>query len=260
MQLANATHRSLEKALEILLSFIPHNTEIGTLELSEALGFHRSTVSRLLHVLEKSGFVDQNPDTKKFVLGHSILELAAALQQSLSGNMTRIAIPLMDELRNRVDETVIFEIAGSTHTNIAYIVEGPGPIGIKGSVGDTHGYNAAAGAKAILAFSPLKFQERVLARELPRFTPKTITDREILREQLRKIAVQGFAFDDEERNAGIRAFGCPVLNYEKRPVGAVVVAGTAKQVTWKSRSEIVPALKETAARISEQLHYKSTAL
>ena len=94
MQHANGTHRSVEKALEILLSFIPNNTGIGTFELSKTLGFHRSTVNRLLHVMEKSGFVEQNPDTKKFVLGHSILELAAALHQSLCGNLTQIAVPL----------------------------------------------------------------------------------------------------------------------------------------------------------------------
>jgi DNA-binding IclR family transcriptional regulator len=260
MQQMNGTHRSVEKALEILLSFIPHNAGIGTFELSETLGFHRSTVNRLLHVMEKRGFVEQNPDTKKFVLGHSILELAAAIHQSLSGNLTQIAVPLMEELRNRLGETVIFEIAGPTHTNIAYIVEGSGPIGIKGSVGDTHGYNAAAGAKAILAYSPSKFQERVLARELPRFTSKTIIHPETLKEQIKKIKAQGFAFDNEERHEGIRAFGCPVLNYEKKPVGAVVVAGTSKQITWKSRSDIMPALKETAARISEQLYYKNGAM
>jgi hypothetical protein len=33
----------------------------------------------------------------------------------------------MEELRNRLGETVIFEIAGPAHTHIAYIVEGPGP-------------------------------------------------------------------------------------------------------------------------------------
>jgi IclR family acetate operon transcriptional repressor len=131
MQQTNATHRSLEKALEILLSFIPPNKEIGTFEVSEALGFYRSTASRLLHVLEKRGFVEQNPDMKKFTLGHSILKLAAALQQSLSGKLTRIAVPLMDDLKNRLGETVIFEIADPTHTRIAHTVGGPGqaPLG-----------------------------------------------------------------------------------------------------------------------------------
>jgi len=260
MQQRNATHRSLEKALEILLSYIPHNAEMGTFELSERLGFHRSTVNRLLHVLEKRGFVEQNPDTKKFILGHTILELGAAVHQSLNGHLTRIAIPLVDALRDRLRETVVFEVAGPTHTNIAHIAEGPGPIRIKGSVGERHGYNAAAGAKAILAYSPPEFQERVLDKELPRFTPKTITHHETLKHQLRKIKVQGFAFDDEERNTEIRAFGCPVLNYERRPVGAVVVAGPVHRITWKRRSEIVPALKETAAMISAQLHYKSDAM
>ena len=65
MQQKVLTHRSLEKALEILLAFLPHNAEMGTVELSEIVGFHRSTVNRLLHVLEKYGFVQQNPDTKK---------------------------------------------------------------------------------------------------------------------------------------------------------------------------------------------------
>jgi len=64
MRQENSTHRSLEKALEILLSFAPHNPEMSTQELSDKLGFHRSTVNRVLHVLEKYGFMQQNPETR----------------------------------------------------------------------------------------------------------------------------------------------------------------------------------------------------
>jgi DNA-binding IclR family transcriptional regulator len=74
MQQVNAIHRSLDKALEIRLSFISNNTGIGISELGVTLGFHRSTVNRFLHVLKKSGFGERNPDTKKFVQGHSTLQ------------------------------------------------------------------------------------------------------------------------------------------------------------------------------------------
>jgi DNA-binding IclR family transcriptional regulator len=250
------THRSLEKALEILLSFEPHNEEKGTLELGQSLGFHPSTVSRLLHVLQNYGFVQQNPDTKKFMLGHAVVDLASAVNESLNGNLTRMAIPFVEKLRDRLGDTVVLEVAAATGTMIAHIAEGPGPMRIRESVGGRHGYNAAAGAKSILAHGSEEFRERILKEELPRFTARTIRDPGVLRKHLGEIRQQGFAFDDEERNTGIRAFGCPVFNHDEKPIAAVAVAGPAHRITWDRRSEIVPALQETAAGISRQLFYR----
>lgn len=250
-----STHRSLEKALEILLAFLPHNPEMGTLELGERLGFHPSTANRLLHVMASYGFVEQNPDTRKFTLGRSIVDLGGAVRRSLTGRFTRIAVPHVEKLRNELGETVVLELAGPTHTNIAYIAEGPGPIRLKENVGALHGYNAAAGAKSILAFAPEEFRARILEQEQTRYTSKTLTDPEVLKRHLKEIRRRGFSFDDEERNTEIRAFGCPVFNHEKRPVGSVAVAGPAHRITWERRSEIVPALKQTAADISAQLYY-----
>jgi IclR family KDG regulon transcriptional repressor len=256
MQQSLATHRSLEKALEILLAFAPHNAELGTVELSERVGFHRSTVNRVLHVLERYGFVQQNPDTKKFILGPSIVDLGSAVRRSLNGNLTGIARPFIDALRTRLGETVVLEVATPACTVMAYIAEAPGPIRLKETAGARHGYNAAAGAKSILAHSPEEFQNRILAQKLMRFTPRTITEPGALQKHLKEVRRQGFAFDDEERNSEIRAFGCPVFNHEGSPVASVVVAGPIHRITWKRHSEIVPPLKETAARISEQLYYK----
>ncbi len=256
MQQSGATHRSLEKALETLLSFVPHNPEMSTQELSEKLVFHRSTVNRLLHVLAGYGFLEQNPDTRKFVLGPAVLDLGSAMLQSLSGRLTQVAIPLIEDLRNRLGETVVLEVAGPAHTNIAHIAEGPGPIRLKENVGALHGYNAAAGAKSILAYSTDEFQDRILGQKLTRFTPKSITDPKSLRAHLKEIRRRGFSFDDEERNTDIRAFGCPIFNHEKRPVASVAVAGPAHRITWERRSEIVPALRLTAAGISARLYYR----
>ena len=257
MQQSSHTHRSLEKALEVLLTFLPHNKEMGTVDLSNKVGFQRSTVNRILHVLERYGFVKQNPKNKKFVLGQSIIDLATAIQQSLNGSLTRIAIPIINSLRNQLGETVVLEMAASTYTVIAHIADGPGPIRLKEVVGARHGYNAAAGAKSILAYSSEKFQNRIIKEKLTRFTPNTITDPKLLLRHLKEIRRRGFAFDDEERNLEIRAFGCPVFNHEGLPVAAAVVAGPIHRITWKRRTEIVPPLKEAAARISEQLYCRN---
>ena len=203
MQQDKETHRSLEKALEALISFMPYNEEVGTVELSQKLGFHRSTASRLLHVLAKYGFVQQNPQSKKFSLGPSVVHLGRAVSESLNNNLTKIAIAYIDDLRNRVEETVVFEVGRTHHTIIAYIAEGPGPVRIKGMIGDRHGYHAAAGAKTILAFSSTEFRERILGEEMVRYTPNTVTEPGRVGAVLERIKEEGFAFDDEERNDGI---------------------------------------------------------
>jgi IclR family transcriptional regulator, KDG regulon repressor len=253
MQHKRETHRSLEKALEILLSFMPYNQEIGTLEVSEKTGFHKSTVSRLLHVLESFGFLQQNPRNKRFTLGPSIVDLGGAVNQSLNSHLIRAAIPYIDKLRNILGQTVVLEIGAPKNSIIGYMAEGEGPIRIKETVGGRHWYHAAAGAKSILAFSTKEFRESILQEKMIRCTPRTMTDQKKVEKELEKIRKRGFSFDNEERNIGIRAFGCPIFNREKKPVAAVVIAGSAQNITWSKRSQFVPRLKETAAEISFSL-------
>ena len=55
------THSSLEKGLKLLSVFIPDNREMGTVEIAKSFSMNRSTVSRMLSVLQRQGFVRQNP-------------------------------------------------------------------------------------------------------------------------------------------------------------------------------------------------------
>ena len=70
---------------------MPYNQEAGTLELSNYLGLHKSTVSRLLRVLESYGFFQQNPRTRRLTLGPSISELEWALNESLNSHIIRVS-------------------------------------------------------------------------------------------------------------------------------------------------------------------------
>ncbi len=249
------THSSLEKALKLLQSFIPYNQEKGINELSQQLGLHKSTTSRIVHILEEYGFLQQNFHTRKFNLGPSISELGWAINQSLNSNLMRTAIPYIDRLRDLIEETVVLEIASYHSTIIGYMAEGPGPVRIKGTIGERHWYHAAAGAKAILAFSSKEFFEEIMRKGLIKCTPNTITERKKLEREIQKIRREGFSFDNEERNIGIRAFGCPIFGPDGKPVAAIAVAGPISRITWDRHSEIVPLLKETAFKISKHLGY-----
>jgi DNA-binding IclR family transcriptional regulator len=256
MRQSSKKANSTEKALEILLSFTPYNQEMGTVEIAQKLGFHKATVSRILHTLAHYSFLQQSTRTKKFRLGQSAINLGLAVNRSINSEMVLLAKPYLDALRDALKETVVLEVVSGRSAVIAYIAEGPGPIRIKGTVGDRRPVHAAAGAKAILAFSPPEMKEQLLKEEMKRLTPNTITVPSVLLGQLQEIRRQGFAIDNEEVNIGINAVGAPIFNHEGKPVAAVVAAGLSHAITWEGASPIVPVLKETAEEISAQLYHK----
>jgi DNA-binding IclR family transcriptional regulator len=115
--------------------------------------------------------------------------------------------------------------------------------------------HAAAGAKAILAFSSPSVRRRVLNGRLPRLTPNTITDPRRLEEQIQDILRNGVAFDLEEHDIGTCALGAPIFNSEGKPVAALVVVGPAQRIRTQKDSPVAVRLKEVAVRISRRLFY-----
>jgi DNA-binding IclR family transcriptional regulator len=249
------THPAVEKALDILSAFIPHNQAMGTVEISEKLGFHKSTCNRLLHLLTRKGFLQQNPKTKKFQLGPSAMNLGTAIKRSLETDLVHIAQPYMDQLRDALDETVALEIFSGTNTVLACLALGSHRTNLAGNVGDILAVHAAAGAKAILAFSSPKVRQRVLSGKLPRLTANTITDPRRLEEQIQDILRNGVAFDIEEHDIGTSAMGAPIFSSEGKPVAALVVVGPVQRIRPQNDSPVAVRLKEIAAEISRRLFY-----
>jgi DNA-binding IclR family transcriptional regulator len=253
MRSKNSTTNAIDKTLIILSSFAPDNHEWGTVELSQKLGFHKATVSRILLALSRHRFLSQNPRTKKFTLGSEVMRLSSALRQSLKSNIVQVAKPFVDELRDRIKETVILELLSRNGSFMAYIAEGPRMVRLAGSIGDPVPIHAAAGGKAILAFLPEERRKTLLQGKLQRFTPNTITGAAELEKELRRIRKSGVAYDREELDEGTGAVSCPIFDHEGRSVASIVVAGPHQRIQQICDDRIVPALKEAAARISASL-------
>lgn len=252
-----STHKAVEKALDILMAFTPHNQEMGTVEVSHKMGFHNSTVSRLLHVLARKGFLQQNPDNKKYHLGPSSMYVGSAIRKSLETNLVHITKPYMDELRDEIQETIALEIFSGANTILAYLSMGPHRTNLAGNIGDILAVNAAAGAKAILAFSSAQVRDRTLNGQMPRLTPNTIIDPALIRGQLESIRRVGVSFDREEHDVGTHAMGTPIFNSEGKPVAALVVVGPCRRIKLESNSPLALRLKEAASKISSRLYYRS---
>jgi DNA-binding IclR family transcriptional regulator len=247
---------AIEKALEILLAFLPYNQELGTMDISKKLGLHKATASRILRTLADKGFLQQDPETRKFTLGPAASDIGRAYNNGLNANLVQLARPYIDDLRSTLEETVVLEVLSGSSTVMAYVAEGPQRVRIAGTVGDRLPVHAAAGAKAILAFLPPDMVEILIGDNLPQLTPNTITDPDAYMQELERIRREGYSLDVEEIDIGINAVGAPIFDHESKPVAAVVIAGPAQRITGDNNSAVVTWIKKAADEISRRLNYK----
>ena len=256
MEKPKLNSNAIEKALRILMAFYPRNSEMGTVSLSRKTGFHIATVNRILQTLARHRFLFQNPSTRKFNLGPSVFALGEAAIESLSDNILRQALPYLNELCEKLRETVVLEVISGDIGIAAYVVQGKQTLGIRANIGSRLPTHAAAGAKAIIAFSTEGVIESFLKSSLRRFTHKTITDPEKLRGELQKIRKQRVSFCREEIDPAVNAIGVPIFNHKNRPEAAVVVVGPSQRVKCNVKSPMVAEIQKTASMITAQLFHR----
>jgi len=88
-------------------------------------------------------------------------------------------------------------------------------------------------------------------RELPALTENTITDREILFQELDQVAAEGIAYDDQERLDGLRSVAAPITDGDGRFLAAVSIAGPTSRVQDDRFQEEFPAKLSDVVKVIE---------
>ncbi|RLE08759.1 IclR family transcriptional regulator, partial [Candidatus Aerophobetes bacterium] len=91
---------------------------------------------------------------------------------------------------------------------------------------------------------------------LERFTENTITDPEVLKQELKEIRKRGYAIDNMEHEEGIRCVGAPIRNHRGEVFAAISVSGPSQRFSL-SRIEVMAKLVIKAAKeISKKMGYR----
>jgi DNA-binding IclR family transcriptional regulator len=228
---------------------------MGTLGLSNKLGIHKSTISRLCSVLTYYGLLQQDPLTKKYRLGKTSSDMGRAVSKSLTNHLVKVAQPLMDQLRDSVGESVSLEALTGDSVILVNESHGPLPVSVAFSTGSRVPIHVSSGAKAILAFSSPEVVDRLISKKLKRFTPNTITDRKAFKRHLEKIRSKGVSIDRGEYSEDLVSIGSPIFDHTGKVIASISVCSPTFRMTKRKESKMISLIKETAAVISERLFY-----
>jgi DNA-binding IclR family transcriptional regulator len=217
-----ASVQSVDRAL-MVMEILATLGQAGVTEIAAELGVHKSTVSRLISVLEARGYVEQLSDRGKYRLGFAIARLARSTSAQL--DLVKQSQAACDALAVESGETTNLAVLdGDRIVNIAEAIGAAG-IALRTWVGQSCPAHATSSGKVLLAgLSTGELRER-LAPRLESFTDGTVTARSTLEAELEVVRQRGWASVREELEVGLNAIAAPVYDADARIVAALSVSG-----------------------------------
>ena len=136
------------------------------------------------------------------------------------------------------------------------MVQGSRALTVAAAVGRSLPVHATASGKVLLAHLADAESEVALEGSLVAHTHRTITRPAELRRQLDVVRAQGFAFDDEELELGVRAVSAPVRDREGNVIAALSVTCPTSRLPLDRVPAIAAEARQAADAISRRLGWQ----
>lgn len=249
----NSNLSSVDNALKVLECFTVDEPQKRVTQIATELNLAKSTVSRLLKTLLNSGYVKKDVETQKYSLGNKVLTLYSALMSNME--IVKEAHPILEALAKETHESVqLAEIEGS---NVIYMeqIKSSYPIQIFAHIGRINPIHCTSSGKLLLAFQEFDVIENILNTELEKYTPYTITDKNILKKQLLEIRNLGYCYIENEFIEGIISIAAPIRDYNKNIIAAVSLVGPIQRINGIKTQQFINKVIEASKEISRNMGY-----
>lgn len=240
------------RALAILEAVGRSTEPVSAVELSPKLDLPKPTVHRLMLLLEDIGFLQREPGSKRFVVGHraTTMALETLINPPNKGERHAVLQALVEEIQETCNLTVL------TGNEVVYIdrVECHWPLRTHFHIGSRVPIHCGASGKLFLSLMPAAKRSRLLRMApLKKYTDKTVIDPAKIEVELKRIRAKGIGIDVEEFVSGLIGLSVPVFDQRNRMCATVAMHAPTQRVTAESVWQFVPALQRAAKAISKTL-------
>jgi DNA-binding IclR family transcriptional regulator len=208
---------SVDRTIEIIDMLIDRG-DVGVTEVAEQLCVAPSTVHRVLQTLSMRKFVVQDEDTRRYLPGPRMTTMSYEIEQ-----VARSRRPL-EALGRSTGMTAHIGVLEGREVRYVHHWTPPARTAIGNRVGTKMPAHATSMGKALLSISTLEQIQKLFPLQgLPQSTPATISDRQVLLEELGSVRRVGYAMNIEESEPGVVGFARSISN-SRLPVAMSVSA------------------------------------
>lgn len=245
----------LDRSVAILQALADSDTDLGPAEIAHRLSLHKSTIHRLLVVLERHSLVTRETANGKYSLGLRLFELGTRAVSRL--DLRKHAQPLLERLVVETGETAHVCVLDNGEMMSVSNAESPRTVRTPSTLGRRTPVHCTSVGKALAAFLPERALDDLLGqRPMRAYTRNTVVTRAALLEQLVEVRQRGYAVDDEEIEEGLRCVGAPVRNYSRQVVASISIAGPAYRISRDRIPALARVVMSAAGDLSAELGYR----
>jgi len=245
--------KSVAKAMEILNLFSSEEPRLSLSQIAQRLNIPKATAHNILATLMQYDFIEKTSDDR-YALGNAIIAMTQAVRVNVE--LRDRAAPLLRQLADECRETVYLTTLDGGSALYIYAVESPRRLLARTAVGERVPLHCTSVGKAILAFLDEESVTKIIELQgLPAFTERTITDKEILYQELAETRQRGYAIDRGEHEVGTYCVGAPILDSERQVIGACSISGTDPEIVGERMEELGQRIMQVAHEISRRMGY-----
>src|SRR3954454_13969734 len=246
------TVHTVQNAMQFLRLFTMDKREWTLSEIAREKNMSISTTKRLLHTLEKHGYITRYGESKKNKLSLSILRLSGIVTTTME--IHREAQPILTKLLHNFGEAIHIGTLEGTETVYLDKLESLHPVRLASFIGKNNPVYCSGCGKVLLAYKEQKEQEKIiLAIEREGYHPygsKTVKNTRELKDKLNRIKKQGYDVCMDELSTGITSIAAPIYDYDESVIAAISITGPNNRIDIPKMTEgVVKAAKEVSNRL-----------
>jgi len=227
---------SLEKALYLLFLFAQEPYEYTVPQLAEKTGLNRTTVYRNIVTLEENDLLIKNERDKSYKLGPMAYHLGSVYLGN--ANYEENILTILENIAEESKESVGLARREGNKVVSIYSVEIHQPVKMNDKPGVFYPMNRGTYGKCLMAYHDPEIVEKLIDQSMPfeKVCKNTITEKEALLEEYRKIREAGFVTSMEETFPLIIGIGIP-LRGSTGDVKNVVSISFFKEDQYQEKTE-----------------------
>lgn len=203
-------------------------------ELTDHLDMPMSTIHDYLTTLEQLEYIVERDGD--YYPSMRFLKLGAERRSKLK--IYKSAKSELEDLAEETGELASLMVEEHDLGVLLALEEGDQAINLHNFPGIRMPLHTTALGKAILAHMPDDHRDSILNKYgHQKMTEKTVTDRETLQQQLKRVAEQGYAVDRGERLAGVLCIATPILDTNNQVQGSVCACGPMSRLDEEEEFE-----------------------
>lgn len=247
-----------KRALEVIELLSKEVAGMSLSEIHRSLRLPLSSAANIVYTLQTLGYLERNLENSHYRLSLKMLSIS----QRLLGNMDipGVCHGLLEDLVHQSGLTGHLAVLREGESIYIDRVGSDGLVQFSTYIGMRWPAHCSAVGKALLAFRGDAELRAVLQHlSLRRITPRSITSRRVLENQLRSFRRLGYTWETEEGETGVACVAAPVYCNRGQLVAAVSVAGTTQQIPKGRIKDVGALVKRYAQMMSARLGTGSAA-